>query len=181
VTVVDQVPVVNITTSPVSGIVGEQEIKDLPLNGRSFDNLITLQSRYDQLRPQEPPKPATSNGNTFRWLAGARVKICFLLNGVEYGGTSQLAVTPGGVSQELLGIDAVREFNVLTDGYGAAIWQASRSAGEHRHPIREPTWFTAHYLSSCVTAFLTAREFFDHGTPAPLLRNQFGGAAGRTD
>ena len=35
-------PVVNTTTSSVSGIVGEREVKDLPLNGRSFDNLITL-------------------------------------------------------------------------------------------------------------------------------------------
>jgi len=42
-----------------------------------------------------------------------------LLNGVEYAGTSQLAVSPGGVSGDLLGIDAVREFNVLTDTYSA--------------------------------------------------------------
>ena len=38
---------------------------------------------------------------------------------IEYTGSSQLAVSPGGVSGELLGIDAVREFNVLTDTYGA--------------------------------------------------------------
>src|ERR1039458_2580809 len=43
----------------------------------------------------------------------------FLLNGIEYMGASQLAVTPGGASGELLGIDAIREFNVLTDTYGA--------------------------------------------------------------
>src|SRR5208282_3568465 len=35
-------PVVNTTTSSVSGLVGEEEIKDLPLNGRGFDSLITL-------------------------------------------------------------------------------------------------------------------------------------------
>src|SRR5208282_6918013 len=34
--------IVNTTTAPVSGVVGEREVKDLPLNGRSFDNLITL-------------------------------------------------------------------------------------------------------------------------------------------
>src|SRR5689334_13347539 len=40
--VVAEVPVVNLTTSQVSGIVGEREVKDLPLNGRSFDNLVAL-------------------------------------------------------------------------------------------------------------------------------------------
>src|ERR1700733_13575444 len=34
VTVSEETPVVNITTSPVSGLVGEQQVKDLPLNGR---------------------------------------------------------------------------------------------------------------------------------------------------
>ncbi len=42
VTVIAETPVVNTTTSSVSGLVSEREIKDLPLNGRSFDNLIAL-------------------------------------------------------------------------------------------------------------------------------------------
>ncbi len=42
VTVSEEAPVVNTTTASVSGLVGEREVKDLPLNGRSFDNLITL-------------------------------------------------------------------------------------------------------------------------------------------
>src|SRR5207253_4095189 len=65
------------------------------------------------------PQTSTSNGNTFT-VAGRRpMDNLFLLNGIEYTGSSQLAVTPGGVSGDLLGIDAVREFNVLTDTYGA--------------------------------------------------------------
>ena len=42
VTVLDDAPLVNTTTSSVSGFVGEKSVKELPLNGRSFDNLITL-------------------------------------------------------------------------------------------------------------------------------------------
>src|SRR2546427_3184290 len=42
VTVIGEAPLVNTTTASVSGLVGEREVKDLPLNGRSFDNLITL-------------------------------------------------------------------------------------------------------------------------------------------
>src|SRR5947209_2544965 len=37
-----EAPLVDTTTASVSGLVAEREIKDLPLNGRSFDNLIAL-------------------------------------------------------------------------------------------------------------------------------------------
>ena len=43
----------------------------------------------------------------------------FLLNGIEYTGAAENNMTPGGTSGQLLGVDAVREFNVLRDSYGA--------------------------------------------------------------
>jgi hypothetical protein len=118
VNVVEENPLVNTTTAPVAGIVGEREVKDLPLNGRSFDNLITLNPGAISYGLKSA-NTSTSNGNTFT-VAGRRpADNLFLLNGIEYTGSSQLAITPGGVSGELLGIDAVREFNVLTDTYSA--------------------------------------------------------------
>ena len=42
ISVVEEVPIVNTTTASVAGMVGERQIKELPLNGRSFDNLIAL-------------------------------------------------------------------------------------------------------------------------------------------
>src|SRR5881397_1372257 len=42
VTVTEEAPLVNTTTSSTSGVITEQQVKDLPLNGRSFDQLITL-------------------------------------------------------------------------------------------------------------------------------------------
>src|SRR5206468_11071929 len=41
-TVSEEVPLVNTTTAATSGVITEQQIKELPLNGRSFDNLILL-------------------------------------------------------------------------------------------------------------------------------------------
>ena len=35
-------PLVNVSTTSIAGLVGENDVKDLPLNGRSFDSLITL-------------------------------------------------------------------------------------------------------------------------------------------
>src|SRR5712692_527597 len=42
VTVTGEAALVNTTTSSIAGLVGEQQVKELPLNGRSFDMLITL-------------------------------------------------------------------------------------------------------------------------------------------
>ena len=42
VTVAAEAPLVNTTLSETSGLVSEQQVKDLPLNGRSFDQLLTL-------------------------------------------------------------------------------------------------------------------------------------------
>ena len=43
----------------------------------------------------------------------------FLLNGIEYTGASAINNTPGGTSGQLLDVDAVREFNIVTDTSGA--------------------------------------------------------------
>ncbi|PYU21221.1 MAG: hypothetical protein DMG30_18370 [Acidobacteria bacterium] len=42
VTVTEAAPLVNTTTTSTSGLISEQQIKELPLNGRSFDQLLTL-------------------------------------------------------------------------------------------------------------------------------------------
>ena len=100
-------PLVDTTTASVSGLVGERQIKELPLNGRSFDNLITLNPGAINYT-YKSPGTVTSQGNTFS-VAGRRpLENIFLVNGVEYAGSSQLSNTPGGVSGALLGIDAVR-------------------------------------------------------------------------
>ena len=41
------------------------------------------------------------------------------MNGVEFTSASEINNTPGGVSGQLLGVDAVREFSVVKDTYGA--------------------------------------------------------------
>src|ERR1051326_3500767 len=177
VTVQGDVPIVNTTTSSVSGMVGEREVKELPLNGRSFDNLIALNPGALNYGLKSA-NTSTSNGNTFS-VAGRRpMDNVVLLNGIEYTGSSQLAITPGGVSGELLGIDAVREFNVETDTYGAEY--GKRSGGQ----VSVVTQSGTNELHGSVYEFLRnsaldARSFFAQ-TPfvPPFRQNQFGGALG---
>jgi hypothetical protein len=177
VTVSEEVPLVNTTTSAISGVVGEREVKDLPLNGRSFDNLITLNPGAINYSAMKSANTSTSNGNTFA-VAGRRTsENLFLLNGIEYTGSSQLAITPGGVSGELLGIDAVREFNVLTDTYDA---EYGKRAGAQVMVVTESGTNALHgtVFEFLRNSALDARNFFDQLSVPPFRRNQFGGSAG---
>jgi len=177
VTVSEEAPVVNTTTASVSGMVGEREVKDLPLNGRSFDNLITLNAGTINYSSMKSAQTSTSDGNTFS-VAGRRTQEnLFLLNGVEYTGSSQLAVTPGGVSGELLGIDAVREFNVLTSAYPA---EYGKRAGAQVIVVTQSGSNALHgtLFEFLRNSALDARNFFDQASVPPFRRNQFGGALG---
>ncbi len=177
VTVNEQVPIVNTTPASTSGLVGEREIKDLPLNGRSFDNLMTLNPGVINYALKSA-NTSTSNGNTFSVDGRRPADNLVLLNGIEYTGSSQLAITPGGVSGYLLGIDAVREFNVLTDTYGAEF--GKRSGAQ----VTVVTQSGTNALHGALFEFLRnsaldARSFFAQ-TPftPPFRQNQFGGALG---
>lgn len=177
VTVAEDVPVVNTTTVATSGVVGEREIKDLPLNGRSFDILIALNPGTINYSAMKSANTSTSDGNTFS-VAGRRTsENLFLLNGVEYTGSSQLAISPGGVSGELLGIDAVREFNVLTDTYSA---EYGKRAGAQVSIVTQSGTNSLHgtIFEFLRNSALDARNFFDQAFVPPFRRNQFGGALG---
>jgi hypothetical protein len=176
-TVTDTNPVVNTTTSSVSGLVGEREVKELPLNGRSFDSLITLNAGTVNYDAMKSAHTTTSNGNAFSVSGQRPGDNLFLLNGVEYTGASQLAVTPGGVSGYLLGIDAVREFNVLTDNYSA---EYGKRAGAQVAIVTQSGGNTLHgslYEFLRNSAF-DARNYFDQGSIPPFRQNQFGAALG---
>ena len=177
ITVTADTPLVNTTTSAISGLVNERQIKELPLNGRSFDNLMTLNPGIIDY-VLKSPSTSTSNGNTFSVDGRRPSDNVVLLNGIEYTGTSQLAVTPGGVSGNLLGIDAVREFNVLTDSYSA---EYGKRAGAQ---VSVVTQSGTNLLHGSLYEFirnndLDSRGVFDQGASAPpFRRNQFGASLG---
>src|SRR5712691_8966932 len=178
VTVNEEAPVVNTTTASVSGVVGEREVKDLPLNGRSFDNLITLNPGAVLYNFKAGASVGSGEGAYFT-VAGRRPSDnVFLWHGIEYTGASNIGITPGGVSGQILGIDAVREFNVVSDAYSAEY--GKRAGGQ----VSVVTQSGTNQLHGAAFEFLRnsaldARNFFDATTGAPpFKRNQFGGSLG---
>jgi hypothetical protein len=121
ITVHADAPLVAVTTADRSGLVGERQIKDLPLNGRSYDELLTLNPGVVNFTFEKTGGVGVSNstvGNNFAVEGNRPQQNLFLLNGIEFTGAAENNMQPGGTSQQLLGVDAVREFNVLLDSYG---------------------------------------------------------------
>ena len=176
VTVSEETPIVNITTAQTSGVVDEREVKDLPLNGRSFDDLIALNPGAINFGLKSA-NTSTSNGNLFTVEGRRPADNIVLLNGIEYTGSSQLAITPGGVSGQLLGIDAVREFNVLTDTYSA---EYGKRSGAQVTVVTQSGTNAVHgsVFEFIRNSDLDAKNYFDQGSIPPFRRNQFGAALG---
>ncbi|MEJ2008906.1 MAG: carboxypeptidase-like regulatory domain-containing protein [Acidobacteriota bacterium] len=179
-TVKSQAPPVNLSTSSSSGIVGNREIKGLPLNGRSYDELLTLNPGIVDYTPEKGGGIGVSNsavGNMFAALGRRPQENLFLLNGIEYTGAAEINMQPAGTSGQLLGVDAVREFNAVSGTYGAEYG---------KRPGAQVSVVTASGTNQWHgTAFeflrnsdLDARNFFDHGAKPSFQRNQFGGALG---
>ena len=167
---------VNLTTGAVSGLVGEREIRDLPLNGRSFQQLALLQPGV---------QAALAAGNDV--VGGRTPKISingtrpemnsFLLDGTDINNVYNK--TPGSAAGVLLGVEAVLEFQVLTNAYSAefgrsagGVFNAVTRSGANRY---SGSLFEFHRNSA-----LDARNFFDPPSlPKPdFTRHQFGAVLG---
>jgi hypothetical protein len=177
VTVTGDAPLVNTTLSSTSGLINESQVKDLPLNGRSFDQLITLNVGTSN-NSSNTLNNASWNGFS---VAGKRPETNrFLINGIDWiggNGTAQY-ITPYGASGQLLGVEAVREFNLVSNAYGAEY--GKRAGGT----VNVVTASGTNQLHGDVFEYLRnsafdARNFFDAtiGTP-PFKRHQFGGILG---
>jgi hypothetical protein len=180
VTVIGDAPVVSTTTRDISGLVGEQQVKDLPLNGRSYDLLLPLNPGIVNFTSQKTGGNGISNSttaNNFSVSGNRPQQNIFLLNGVEYTGAAENNMQPGGTSGQLLGVDAVREFNVERDSYSAELG---------KHPGGQVIIVTqsgSNQLHGSVFEFLRnnaldAANYFDPGSAPPFQRNQFGAALG---
>src|SRR5258707_4847708 len=180
ITVTADAPMVATTAKDISGLVGEQAVKELPLNGRSYDFLLPLNPGIVNFTSQKTGGTGISNSttaNNFAVSGNRPQQNLFLLNGVEYTGAAENNMQPGGTSGMLLGVDAVREFNVQRDSYGAEFG---------KHPGGQVIIVTqsgSNQWHGAVFEFLRnnaldAPNFFDQGSAPPFQRNQFGASAG---
>ena len=169
-----------VTTADASGVVSGHQMKELPLNGRSYDQLITLNPGVVNYTSQRAGGIGTNNsviGNMFSASGRRPQENLYLLNGIEFTSASEINNTPGGASGQLLGVDAVREFSVVKDDYGA---EYGKRPGAQVNIVTASGTDQVHgnAYEFLRNSALDARNFFDRESVPQFQRNVFGGSLG---
>lgn len=181
-TVVGQAAQVDTTTSALSNLVDETQIRDLPLNGRNFEQLITLAPGV--LSFSNVTKGAFYGAADAFTVSGSRPNGQQILLDNTNVMTFENRGSGAGILGTSMGVDAIAEFQTLTNTYGA---QYGGNGGVVNSISKSGT----NVLHGSVFEFMRnsrfdARNFFesrrnageDKAKPAPFSRNQFGGTVG---
>src|SRR5712692_5833354 len=180
VTVVSEAPTVNMMDATLGGLVGEQEVRELPLNGRDWLQLTTLQAGVNAGIGQQSAasfsnsRAARGNGLALSISGNRPTGNVFLVDGLVVNDFAN--ASPGSGLNVNLGVEAVREFRVLTDEYTA---EYGRSTGGVVTAVFESgtNEFHGNVFEFLRNSALDSRNFFDAQKP-PFRRNQFGASVG---
>jgi hypothetical protein len=181
VSVTTEAPLVDTTSGSLGGLVTEQKMADLPLNGRNYIDLTLLQTGVS-----ESKGPSTANVSytgTYFVSNGATVRSNnYLLDGaimVNLWGASSASAT-----NSTLGVDGIREYRVITNNFSA---QYGMVSGSQMTIVSKSGTNSFHgdvfeYLRNSA---MDARNFFDQSIAAngfrrlpEFQRNNFGGSFG---
>ncbi len=174
VTVEADVSQVETTSSQISNLVQQSQIRELPLNGRNFEQLILL-------APGVVSFTNFSKGTFYGAGNG------FSVSGSRPNGQAELLDdtdvmdymnrgSGAGILGTSMGVDAIAEFQTLTNTYGAQF-------GGNGSVVNEVSKSGTNSFHGSVYEFLRnsaldARNFFDGANVTPFKRNQFGGTLG---
>jgi Carboxypeptidase regulatory-like domain/TonB-dependent Receptor Plug Domain/TonB dependent receptor len=180
--VTTEAPAVQVTSSEISATVNATTVRELPLNGRSWTDLAALQPGVDTIQTQPSFATGSDRGNRGfgqqLTISGARPQQNnYRLDGVSLNDYANGA--PGSVLGGNLGVDAIREFSVLTSNYSAEYGKTS--GGVVNAITRSGTnAFHGSAYEFLRNSALDAKNFFEpaDSRKAAFKRNQFGGAIG---
>ena len=178
VTVESEVSQVETQSTAVGALVEGKQVRDLPLNGRNFTQLLTLAPGVTQIPLGAPGAGSTFYGNGQKYsIAGSRPSgQAYLLDDQDLTNFWNNGPGAGGLGTAL-GVEGIAEFQTLTNTYssqfggnGAVINASSRPGTNGFHGS------AYEFLRNDK---LEDRNFFDvqSGAP-PFHQNQFGGSIG---
>src|SRR5205809_759722 len=165
-----QAPLLNSDSASLSHVITNEQIVDLPLNGRSFHELARLTPGAALLAPTgnvQTVRPEAVNGNVIGGVSGQQTR--FLLDGVDITEEHQ-----GGTWIQT-SVDALKEFSVQQNAYSAEFHGAGGT-------FNAVTKSGSNVFHGSVFEFLRndvfdARNFFAPSKET-LERNQFAGTLG---
>jgi hypothetical protein len=173
-------PDIQTSSSAVSSTVDSRTVRELPLNGRDWTSLATLEPGVVNI-----PNQATTSFNANKGNRGFGNQLSdsghrpnensYRMNGISINDYTNAA--PGGSTGLNLGVDAVQEFSVITTGYTA---EYGRTSGAVINAITKSGTNQVHGTAFFFDrdSIFDARNYFDGAKIAPFHRVQFGGSAG---
>ena len=175
---------VELTTSAVSDQIDGPTIRELPLNGRDWAQLATLEPAVSTVRNQSPiggvgsadvSRGARGFGNQLSVSGTRPTQNNYRLDGISFNDYTNGA--PGSVLGPIAGIDAIQEFSVLTSNYSAEYGKTS--GGVINAVTKSGTnKFHGTAYEFIRNSALDARNYFDGPSIPPFRRNQFGASIG---
>ena len=185
---------INTTDASVSTVVDRKFVENIPLNGRSFQDLISLAPGVVNQTPQYSQNQIVGGGGDFSVNGQRAQSNYYTVDGVTAnissgnGGGTGAASTGGalgattalGTTQTLVPVDALQEFRIQTSTYsvefgrspGGQFSMATRSGTDQVHGS------VYEYLRN---NYFDANNWFNnhYGQPTPALRqSDFGGTVG---
>ena len=173
---------INTADASVQGVVDGKQTRDLPLNGRDWTTLATLNTGVSQVLTQFAGA-ATATTKLSRGL-GSQLTIggnrpqqnVYRLDGININDYANGG--PGSVTGFTLGVDAVEEFNVISSNAPA---QYGRMSGGVINSITRQgsDQFHGSAFDFIRNSVFDARSYFDPASGEPSFRrNQLGGTIG---
>src|SRR5207247_3263223 len=161
-------------TSALSAIVLKKTIEELPLNGRNYIMLATLQPGIVQFTEKLTTSPAQRGVSLNINGMGGRSN-SFLIDGANMRGYAGMATVTA--SDSTLGVETIQEFRVVTNAFsadygramGGVVSIATKSGSNQVHGSGFEFFRDSR---------MDARNFFDVAAPPPFTRHQFGGTVG---
>ncbi len=176
VVVTTEAPLIETTSSALGGTLSNEEINDLPLNGRNYENLL-------QLRPGIVRYPgggfSTTSTNGLRAEDNAYI-VDGLFNSEPFSGQSIInGAGIAGDSATILPVDAIQEFNLIENPPAEYGWKPGAMVNVAIKSGTNTLHGTAYAFGRDTP--MDARNYFNTvstGVKNPRNLEQFGGTAG---
>ncbi|MBI3933406.1 MAG: TonB-dependent receptor, partial [Acidobacteria bacterium] len=177
VAVTAEAPMIETTSATVSGLVAENEVRDLPLNAR---NLVELATLFPGVSLARTGGQFVSAGfATKLTIMGSRFNSSlFQMDGQDINDNTGSA---GGAAGILMGVETVQEFNVVSSGYSA---EYGKHTGGVFNAVTKSGTNSIHgsvfefFRNEKLDAPKWEDNAFADGEKPPYRRNQFGFSLG---
>ena len=168
---------VELGSSELSGVIAKKTVTQLPLNGRDWSQLATLEPGVSAIRGEQATDNRIQQGSGQQMsISGGRPwQNNYLLDGISINDYANGA--PGSAMGANLGVDAIKEFSVVSSNYPA---QYGRSSGGIINAVTNTGTNTIHgdAYEFLRNSALDGSNYFDALGKPPFRRNQFGGSVG---